>query len=462
MTNLILWNSFNSEDSATRTLGCYQLASWVRQNGYSVKVIDFCSHMSTDDLVNITSMYISSNTLAIGISTTFWKPVASRAENDYEPQWVIDARIRLNAKHICWLLGGTAVIFHETFKFPWIRFTGLSEDSLLTWLDQNSRKLVKRNAFEITTSTLLFTENDYIQPHEVLPMELARGCQFTCKFCSYPLIGKKKGTYIRDYDLIKEIIIRNYAEYGVTKYYFLDDTVNESEEKIYALANIAQSLPFRLEWVGYNRADIIWSKPGMVSALKDSGLRSAFFGIESFGKEASIAIGKAWSGTHAKEFLSGLRDQWKDITFSLNFIAGLPGDTPDDLISTVQWCIDNRMYRWHIAPLYINSHPNRVWHSAFDNEYEKYGYSMEDTYLWTNNNWTYGSAIEFSSKMNEESACYMVNTGFILASHVSLGYSFDELLYTPEIGPMTAIFKDKTTRFVNSYVTNHLNMYNKS
>jgi hypothetical protein len=430
MANLILWNTLNTDNSTVRPIACYQLASWIRQHGYTVKVIDYCHAMTTDELVAITNKHIGSDTLAIGVGTTFWNKPGTMLINSVEPQWVIDARLLLASSVKYWLLGGPASAV-DNMKFNWIKFRSFSEDSLLQWIDQNSSKLVRRELFDIKTASLHFSDTDNIQPYEVLPTELGRGCQFKCRFCSFPLAGKRKGTYIKDFELTREALIRNYSEFGVTRYCILDDTVNESEEKIFALADIAQHLPFKLEWIGYNRLDLIWSRPATIQALKDSGLKSAFFGIESFHPEASMAVGKGWMGKQGKEFLLKLKEEWgPDVNWYLSFIVGLPGETVDSLEDTVNWCITNKMYNWEFNCLIINRGSIKTQKSEFELEYEKYGYSYADdsTHNWKNNNWTMPTAAKFSDYLNRKSYLHRTLSGFAYSRYGSLGYAFEDLV----------------------------------
>ena len=455
MANLILWNSYNDEDRYVRNLSSYQLASWIRQHGYTVKVIEFCHQMTTDELVTITEKHIDKDTLAIGVSCTFWaRPKDFVKDFHIEPAWVVSARSALKDKKLYWLLGGSKSKAIHT-SFDWVKFHGMGEDSLLKWMDENSSRLVRRESFDIKTSSLLYSADDYIKPSETLSMELGRGCQFKCTFCSYPLVGKKKGTYLRDYNLIKEELIRNYNEYGTTNYRFIDDTVNESEEKIYALADIAQHLPFELNWTGYNRLDLIWSRPGTIKALSDSGLRSAFFGIESFHPMASKSVGKGWSGKHGKDFILSLRDKWDNkISYFLSFIIGLPGEDRDSVMSAYRWCIDNKISQWSFPALSINAANTRTWNSKLDAEYASFGYSFPvDTVNWKNKYWTYAEAAILSDEIEATSLNYVKPAAFLLLDMVGLGYSFEKIMNTRKKDLDWAEIKQKIENNVQEYVS---------
>jgi len=434
MANLILWSCVNRIHAPIRTVACYQLASWLRQHGYTVKVIDFCHLMTPAELAAITEKNIGSDTLAIGVSSTFWNVADGKIATYAEPEWVLNARQILSTRtKLPWLLGGYGSISVK-LTLDWIKFHGNAEDALLKWMDENSSKLVRRDLFDVKNISKSFLEDDFIQPYEVVSIELGRGCQFKCKFCSFPLIGKKKGTYLRDYGLLKDEFLKNYEEHNITRYYFQDDTVNESEEKVNALANIAQSLPFELSWTGYNRLDLIWSRPGTIQMLKDSGLKSAYFGIESFHPAASMAVGKGWNGKQGKEFLLKLKEEWKDnITWSLSLIIGLPGEDRKSIEETYQWCVDNEMYNWDFATLFINRNTNNIWKSEFEKEYSKYGYSFtgdKTDYNWKNDIWSREEANELRKELSFRGEQYQKPSSFLLSTLVGLDYSYEELMHT--------------------------------
>jgi radical SAM superfamily enzyme YgiQ (UPF0313 family) len=113
------------------------------------------------------------------------------------------------------------------------------------------------------------------------------------------------------------------------------------EEKINYIANISKRLGVQITWGGYIRVDLIWSKKNY-NELFDSGLRNAYFGLESFHPEASKIIGKGWNGQHGKEWIPKLyNDLWnKQVKIEASFIVGLPKETEESLLETVKWIND--------------------------------------------------------------------------------------------------------------------------
>ena len=96
-------------------------------------------------------------------------------------------------------------------------------------------------------------DRDYIQPQEVLTLELARGCKFKCKFCSFTILGVR-GDYSRCGDSLKEELEDNYNRWGVSNYSIADETINDSPEKLKKHADVVRNLPFDIRMSGFMRA----------------------------------------------------------------------------------------------------------------------------------------------------------------------------------------------------------------
>lgn len=456
MANLILWNCLNVDHSPVRPAGPHQLAHWIRSHGYTVKVIDFCHLIPTDSLVDITLKHTDSNSV-IGVSTTFWTNTnnldPASMDQTKEPDWVVNARLKLQHKPVKWILGGANST--GKFKFDWTVLHGHAEDSLLQLMDEHASINMVRKQFDIQGLENCFYDLS-LQSSEVLPIELSRGCQFKCKFCRYPLLGKKKNTYIRDFKLIEQEFMENYDRYGITKYFFLDDTVNESDEKIEALANIAQRLPFKLSWFGYNRLDLIGVKKHTIELLKHSGLKSSFFGIESFNPKASKIVGKGWNGAHAKDFILELKDNWKDeINFHLAFITGITGETSKDLDDTQQWCIDNKIASWRFSGLHISKSADLVWKSEFDLNHGLYGYKFPfpgKEEFWINDNWNSRTAAVKAWQLTKDLQPHVKPAVWLLGELSTLGYDLDYLSskYKHELD--WDDIKGRTAIFIEDYI----------
>ena len=437
------------------------MAQWLIQFGFTVKVIDFSNKMSTENLVEITRKHIDSQTVAIGVSTTFWWSTWPLTK-DRTPPWVAAARPKLESTfpNLDWVLGGSGTRAQLIDK--WIAFPEFSEDEVRTYLAE--KLSIKKNwpLYNILTSTNTYMDGLGIRPDETLGIEWGRGCFFKCAFCRFHLNGKKKGTYLRDPVLVRQDMLFNYEKYGTTRYSYLDDTTNESPEKVAAMANVAQSLPFRIEWIGFGRLDLIGTNKSMSKILAESGLRSMFFGIETFNKEASKIIGKGWNGVHGKEFLLELKEIWgKEINFMLSFIVGLVPETSEELDTTLQWCIDNEIARTRYFNLNLLPVSGEG-ESEFDKNYSKYGYNFPDSarpFYWVNDPWTSATAAVKAMELDKAWAPHDRPAAWNLAEWSTISsMTMGEVMNCPEIYNNLARREAEIDKRIEEYVSYQLNL----
>jgi radical SAM superfamily enzyme YgiQ (UPF0313 family) len=435
-----------------RAIGAYQVASHCRKSGISCQVIDFTDLFKISELEELITSSIGEHTLAIGISTTFYYNKttkgkfisATRNFNKVLPDSLREliASIKLKYPKIKIVGGGANSYQIEDDELFDVVFHGYCEQSVATyllamkgegpkrlWPKKNTTEIVddKNSHFDITTLQHTWHENDCILPGETLPIEISRGCIFKCTFCSYPLNGKKKFDYLRDPELIKEELISNYENFGTTNYFFTDDTFNDSTLKLEALHKVITSLPFKIKFVTYLRLDLLHAHPEQLVLLKEMGLGSAFFGIETFNHESGKIIGKGMKPSIVKEFLLDVYyKHWnEEIPITCSFIIGLPKETESSIRETHKWLKDTPINDlWF--PLFIKN--NSHYKSEFDLNYAKYGYVLDENSNWTSDTMTYADALSIAEEFND-SGLYSDNTpsSWLLFGLLSYGFSINEL-----------------------------------
>lgn len=440
MASIIFWSAQPTKISGLpiRYIGPYQLGHWLEKFGYDYQVIDFIingrkEYYSLEELIEYTEQFIDHETKVIGISSTFlFNYVANTAGYQLGslPPLLHDALIYIKSKYpqIKFVLGGnTAETFNTntTSLFDAI-VVGLAEDVMLklmqyyngTSTEPKFRRLpfhkVKfyyaddtEKSFDIRHGDHTWTLKDCIVPGESLPLEISRGCIFKCRFCHYPLLGRSKYDYTRSMECIKQELIDNYEKWGTTCYYLLDDTFNDTVQKIKDFRDMVLSLPFKITYVCYLRLDLLAKFPETIPWLKESGLIGTQFGIESMHPKASKHIGKGWNGTQeAKEFLHKLiYEFWNDeVLILISMIAGVPEETEESLLESVNWLIDNNISHWRFEPLRISRYEDsKVFVSEWSKKSEQWGFEWPvDKDKWINKkyNWTYEKADEWATKLN--------------------------------------------------------------
>ena len=355
MSQVVIFND-KSKDVLSlhrRTLGPYRIAQALKDAGYTVQVVEWFSSWSRDDLALILDKLVGSETLWVGWSSTFMvgghKPnnprefMWSRPLSDMD--WVFDY---IKARSKAWLVygGAYAHLFACDPRID-IYVTGYADVSVVSLTDSISRgelppRFVDSRTYpepDVNNITVDWTDPRFlIRPNEAIPIEFARGCIFQCKFCNYPLIGKRKGTYQRPADQIRQQLLDVYNTTGCTRFYFTDDTFNDDRERLAELHAMFKTLPFKPEFSCFLRLDLIERWPETADLLLEMGLKGCFFGVETFNKKSAQCIGKGLDPKRTKAELFRLREVWGDnIRVSVGLILGLPYDTEEYFKELEEW-----------------------------------------------------------------------------------------------------------------------------
>lgn len=413
MYDVILFTDNTDPMQIAIPLGAFKIASVLRKRGYKTVVINHLAKFSLEELKNLLEITISDRTKLIGISNTFIKTVDYKnlAPNDILPQGKhaeeeLISFIKQKNKKVKIALGGAKTTPHFSNKKVDYVFMGFSEVSIVNLLDHLSSDISLNNSYKnINGITIIddrtaksynfcgdemIWEKSDIVNHKVLPIEIGRGCIFKCKFCSYPLNGKKKLDYIKNVEIIYSELLTNYLNFGIEHYFIVDDTFNDSVEKLEQIRKAVIRLPFKPKFWCYARLDLICSKPEMLELMYDIGIRAFYFGIETLNEKTGRIIGKGYNRQKQIAMIKYIREKYPDVTMHGSFIMGLPEESLSSINETINQ-LENGLIQlnsWMMKPLYLRIDTSIGFLSELDINYKQYGYEFigtQDKYIiWKN------------------------------------------------------------------------------
>lgn len=421
MANVVLFSDTSRSGMWLRGIGPYVLATYLRQQGYTVEVIDFISGLDWEDFCRVCDRFIGDDTKIIGISTTWIEPpmryvndlpnVGIKNINDFYHRethriyydsfsWALTSNTagrfldyaKARAPRARLVIGGArAVEFMDIIPSDHVML-GYSENQFLELLKGrrifgriiNHDPKAESGPFEFSRAQTVYEDSDCMLEGEVLPIEVGRGCIFRCSYCAFPLNGKDKLSHTKPADQISEEMIRNWQRWRVRDYLISDDTFNDSIDKLRIMRDMVKTLPFQPRFWAFARLDLITVQPEQIELLKDIGIRIIVFGIESWNPASARAIGKGMAPERKVETLKRLRAAWGDrIHLKSGFIIGLPYETTETIEQWYSWMLTDDCPLDHVSiwPLMISRpYPNNHlrWLSELDKNFEKYGYHFRD------------------------------------------------------------------------------------
>ena len=404
--DVILFTGIN--DYTTRTFGAHKCAHELRLAGFRVLVVGQLHHFTLDELKNILTHTVGNNTLFVGFSNTFIPTdlhtnksytIKQAFENflpytpDIEKSFV-DHLHSINAN--CKVVVGGARTFID-INNPYINYAiigyadlsivnlaqHLKEGITLRKASRNLNKITIINdpvaeGFDFYNSSMQWCDDDIIVPGETMMIEISRGCVFSCKFCNYRLNGKKNVDYLKKYETIRNELMYNYEKYNIISYILLDDTYNDTKEKIDIMLDIVKSLPFKPKFWAYLRLDLMSKHPDTIEKIVDTGIVSMFFGIETLNKQVGATIGKGYDPSEQVKTIQQIKQKYgNQVYLHGSFICGLPGETVASVQDTMRRLVAREIPLDMISyrPLQIRKSKYEAWQSAFGVDMTKFGYT---------------------------------------------------------------------------------------
>ena len=481
----------------SRPIGVYVLASYLRAHSIPTQAIWGWNQISYPIFNALCKKFLNDQIKVIGISSTFLAYIDPNIKDFFGlPQEELYKRFNLikklapNAKII---VGGSQVNPKDLHNIKGAEFVdlfvkGQGEQVLLEFV--NSVKNNTRVATTVITPPMTsdqvyefknfahtqvkFDTSDGLLPGESMAIELARGCIFKCSFCGFHLNGKSPGDFVKSKKTLTQELMYNYENFGTTHYYVSDDLINDSEEKVDMLLEVSSSLPFKLTYGGYLRLDLIRRFPSMAVKLKQAGLISCFFGIETVNDESGRAVGKGLGIERTTEAIEICNQAWNNSVFSVGgFILGLPKDTPDTKYQLSEWCNLPQTRRVikeiKVKPLFIGTLND----SIIGENPGRFGYREIEKDLknpnmmnWVNDRYSYKQAA-FDGKWVEQEFAKSLNFkcpkhAFSLPYYLAMSEHPQEILNVCLKDQSTIWANDKEYReYITSLCKNHRKNYYK-
>lgn len=383
MYDIILFSDTILSGIAGRAYGVYRLATELRNHNYKVLVIDYCSTLDWNTFCKIVDLAITSETLAVGFSTT-WFPDRSNTVGEHHISEFHDGRLHnFHDRKNYWFYQSLSYRFSQESVQPFIEyikkinpkikvivggtksdqylnepvvdniFIGFSETQLVDYMNSLSGKTSKRifpkiiahdpdaknPPFSFNTSVTKYVESDFIPKKEILLFEFSRGCKFNCSFCSFPNRNQKNTlAYTKYQDTIRTELIENWEKWGVDSYHIVDDTFNDNTEKLKLIKEVIETLPFKPNFWAFIRMDLFDAHPEQIQLLKDIGIKEVYWGLEAWDDKTAKIIRKGGNLEKKLQMLSRARECWgDDIFIHVAMIVGLPEDSIKGIYDSVNW-----------------------------------------------------------------------------------------------------------------------------
>jgi anaerobic magnesium-protoporphyrin IX monomethyl ester cyclase len=171
-----------------------------------------------------------------------------------------------------------------------------------------------------------------------LPILSSRGCPFGCNYCPYPIGQGLKWRFRTPKNVVDEMeyLVKNF---GVEHLLFRDPMFSMRQNRVVDICNEITRRGLKVSWKCETRMDCLDEET--IAAMARAGCVGVNFGVESIDPEIQ-------KGVHRKpimmdEFVEKVALCRKyDISTFAFFVVGLPGDTVDTILDSIEFAVKIR------------------------------------------------------------------------------------------------------------------------
>lgn len=349
-------NIWKHIDSCFPSLGIASIAGYVREQGFSVKMVDApalkISLEKFEEYLKKEFRDIEPEFIGFTGSTSFIKNAYEMAETCH--------RLFPNAKIV---FGGahTTALPEEILSKPFVDIAVIGEGEL-TFFDILSKKElsdikgicyrengdIRRNlpqerinnldklpypAYDLLPMDKYFPAKGTYKRLPAMSMLTARGCPGTCTFCNKVLGLKIK--YRSAESLIKEIKYL-IEKYGIKQIMFYDDTFTTFKDNVRKFCELVLAEKIDITWCCFSRVDYVDEE--LLKLMKKAGCHQIMYGIESGDEQILKNIKKRIDLDKVKKAVKWTKKAGIDCRGA--FMIGNPGETSKTVKKTLKFAID--------------------------------------------------------------------------------------------------------------------------
>lgn len=403
----------------------HRMATFLREHGYSVDVVDFLHNFKLEELFEIIQQISIKNPLFIAVGVTGDKKYADWAQLiEYIKQLLPNTKVIIFGEHVLRLGYEHADFYIEGFAET-VLLKILKNQPVNFNLINNCKFAHAKdypNDLESNSFSSKYLESDFVDSREAHQIFFSYGCIFQCSFCNHIPLGVNKRKNQRPAQAIIDEILYIYNNFKITKFWLSDGTFNDSREKTDILLEAIKGIPEQLEIVCFLRLDLLYYQPGLIDQLVSAGVKAVHFGIDSWNPDTGPIIHKKLSPALQKELLIDIKQRYPSLLIYSTFIAGLPKDTIEQQYESLEWLHTTQAidaYIWF--PLSIK---HDVGHgevlSLIEQDFSSYGYTAIDNNTsiddvgrnvrdrvikvinWKNENFSLNQATELCNDINRD------------------------------------------------------------
>ena len=367
-----------------RPVPLHNIDHMLKSKGYQSNIIEYFTIWDKHELKDYVLQYADDHEIVLVFSFTLY----NKPQNKIAIAEFVDMVREDHTQNVYTVAGGIKeyeVGKDDSYNFLDVIYTGRTihkfeshceSGEIFEYLEQLNKPVVFKLADSPHDPPIVhnFYEDGVWSEKDVAVFEVSMGCKFNCSFCSYDLRGIRNPTLQQIDALVNYFTTAK--EHGVTHFFAGDDTINEEDSKLEILKAALEQLDYTPHIAAFVRMDMMYNKPYRVELIRDAGIKSMFFGIESMNYTANKYIRKGSSPEKIVNTLEQIRSIDPDFYLFGAFIVGLEGDSELD-IRTNNNIATQYLDGLYYNPLFIQKYnPDWEWMSDIDKNPQEFGYNI--------------------------------------------------------------------------------------